>query len=179
MVVKQKTKAELIEENKKLLEQVKITESMATSPVTNRYLDEMRKIKQKGRVDSTTIKVQEIVDHKNISLWTKDGKRIGPLHQRNALAALDRFYAMGVELSADQPTAKDIEAYKKTKEYKLKMELLKNSRDIKEKSRRKGTMEKYLKEIASLTGQTVDALSNIVKPENVKSLQVGRQESGV
>ena len=130
----------------------------------SRYQGELQKIAKKGRVDTNTIKVQEITDHKNISLWTREGKRIGPLHPHNAERTFKLFWEMGVELTADQPTADEIAVYKETDEYKEKMEAHNKRRAIKEKSRKKGQMEKILKEMSAMTGMTVEALTRIAGP---------------
>lgn len=143
----------------------------------NRYQKELQNIKKLGRVEANQIKVVEKNDHKNISLWTKDGKRIGPLHPHNAERTLDLFWnKMGIELTAIQPTLAQIEEYKNTDEYKKKMAGLKASRDLKEKSRGKGKMDEYMKKIAEMSGQTVEAIHNIVKSaKDVKPLSEGRK----
>ncbi len=136
----------------------------------NKYMNQLNKIQKKGRVDSNTIKVQEFTDHKNISLWTLDGKRIGPMHRDNCEEAFKRFWNLGVELTTDQPTAEEIEAYKKTPEYKERAKKQAEVRARKSKSKKKGEIDRITQEIAKMTGQTVEAINNIVSPDNVKKV---------
>ncbi len=124
--------------------------------------NEMKKIRQKGRSSANRIEVVEKIDHKNISLWTKYGKRIGPLHPDNAIQTLNRFADIGIMLTADEPTPAQIEAYKQTAEYKKFEAEQSRRRAIKEKSRRGGQMEKLTAEIAKMTGMTAAAINNIL-----------------
>ena len=136
-----------------------------------KYFDEMQKIKTKGRVDANKIKVVEVVDHKNISLWTKDGKRIGPLHQYNAEKSFMLFWNLGIQLSADEPTAEQIAAYKETDEYKAALKAYNAKRAIKEESRKDSKkMQDYLKQIATTSGQSVEAIHHILKSNQVKAV---------
>lgn len=143
------------------------------------YLDQVNSIMQSARVDTNKIQVKEFTDHKNISLWTKLGKRIGPLHQMNALRTLRVFYAAGVLLSTNQPTPAEIEAYKLTPEYAAEKKKLDASRAIKEKSRKKGTMDALAAEIAKISGQTVAAINSVLESSNVKTLKDGQSAAGV
>ncbi len=124
--------------------------------------NEMKKIRQKGRSSANRIEVVEKIDHKNISLWTKYGKRIGPLHPDNAIQTLNRFADIGIMLTADEPTPAQIEAYKQTAEYKKFEAEQSRRRAIKEKSRHGGHMEKLTAEIAKMTGMTAAAINNIL-----------------
>lgn len=149
----------------------KIQETMPKVEDTtfNKFQSELSKIRKRGRVESDKIIVKEITDHKNISLWTKDGKRIGPMHPHNAEKAFNTFWNMGIQLSADQPTQEEIEAYKKTGEYKAKETEFKSVRERKDKSRRAGQMEKYAKMIAEMTGTNLSLINSIVK--NAKDIR--------
>ena len=129
--------------------------------------NEMRKIRQKSKASANTITVVEKHDHKNISLWTKEGKRIGPMHPTNAIQTLNRFADLGVALTADHPTEAQIEAYKQTAEYKARQKKWQESRVTADKSRRSGYMEKVLQEISKNSGMTVEALNRILPPEQV------------
>lgn len=133
-----------------------------------KHMTKIQKLRKKGRVESSKIQVKMNVDHYNVSLWTKDGKRIGPLHPHNAVRTLERFQELGVELEVDQPTQDQIEAYKQTDEYKQKMEEHLRKREIKEQSRGKKQMDRICNEIAKMSGQTVEAITNIVKPAMTK-----------
>lgn len=129
--------------------------------------NEMKKIRQKGKKSAHSINVVEQNDHKNISLWTKYGKRIGPMHPDNAIQALNRFADYGVMLSADQPTDAQIEAYKQTSEYKKMLKAEQERRTIKDKSRKSGQMEKFAAEIAKQSNTTVEAINHILKAHEV------------
>ena len=145
----------------------------------NKYFNEMKKIRKKGRVDTNKIKVVEITDHKNISLWTKDGKRIGPLHPYNAEKTFMLFWNLGIRLSADEPTVEQIAAYKKTPEYAAAMKAHEAKREVKEESRKDTKkLQDYLKRIAESSGQSVEAIHNILKSNQVKpvSAAVDKQD---
>lgn len=145
----------------------------------SKYFDEMKKIRTKGRVDANKIKVVEVVDHKNISLWTKDGKRIGPLHPYNAEKSFMLFWNLGIRLSADEPTKEQIDAYKKTPEYKAVMKIHNEKRAIKEESRKDTKkMQDYLKQIATASGQSVEAIHNILKSNQVKPVSSAVEQQG-
>jgi len=145
----------------------------------DKYFGEMKKIRTKGRVDTNKIKVVEIADHKNISLWTKDGKRIGPLHPYNAEKTFMLFWNLDVQLSADEPTAADIAAYKKTPEYAKAMKIHKEKRAIKEESRKDTKkLQDYLKQIAASSGQSVEAIHNILKSNQVKPVSQATEQQG-
>jgi len=173
---KERSLDEIIAENKNLretIERLGSTEQVQDTTLM-RYMDEINKITKKARVESDKIKVIEITDHKNISLWTKDGKRIGPLHRDNAIATLKRFFELGIMLSSEQPTSEEIEAYMQTDEYKIVYAKFMESRRIKDKSRKAGQMQKLAEEIAKITGSTVDAINHVLKFHEVKQLSAGR-----
>ncbi len=143
----------------------------------DRIQTELRAIRSKGRVDTNTIQVVEKNDHKNISLWTKLGKRIGPMHPHNAEKTLTLFAeGLGVELSATQPTPAQVEAYKQSDEYKQWKEKLDKDRARKEQSRAKGRIEEYIKKIAEMSGQTVEAIHKIARPDQVKPMSEAREK---
>ena len=164
---------EIIAENKRLQETI---DNLGTSqvnmgdPLMTRYMNEISTIQKKGRVDTDKIKVVEFADHKNISLWTQDGKRIGPLHPHNAMATFKLFFSLGIVLTATEPSADQIAAYRLTPEYQKAQAELKKKRAIKEKSRKAGQIEKLAAEIAKMSGTTVEAINHILKAHEVKSL---------
>ena len=135
-----------------------------TPPVDNsmnNYMSELSKIQQRGRVEAGTIKVKEFTDHKNVSLWHKDGKQVGPLHPHTAKRIFERFWASGIHLVVDKPTEAQIAAYKSTKAYKT-MRAEKDAIRMKRvTSKKKGVMEKYMMEIAKHTGQSIEKLNQI------------------
>lgn len=128
---------------------------------------EIRKIRQKGKSTSNSITVVEQNDHKNISLWTRDGDRIGPMHPDNAIQALNRFADIGIMLTADRPTAEQIEAYKQTPEYKKLQKAEDERRAIKMKSKKSGQIERLSAEIAKMSGTTVEAINHILRASEV------------
>jgi hypothetical protein len=173
-----KSVEEIIAENQQLLAKVEELEAKNVTALRgddtlSKFMSEMDKIRKKGRVEANTIRVQEICDHKNISLWTKDGKRIGPLHRMNAERTFKMFYELGIILSVDQPSEVQIEAYKQTDDYKQRLAEHKRKRAIKDKSRKSGQMQKYAEEIAKLTGKTVDAINRVFKSNEVQPLSEG------
>jgi len=106
----------------------------------------------------------EAHDHKNISLWTKLGKRIGPLHPDNAIRTLRDFASIGIILSTKRPTGEEIDAYMQTGEYKAFARKEATRRAAKDKSRKSGQIERLTAEIAKLTGQNAEALNRILSP---------------
>ena len=176
-VVKQERSIEdVMAENAKLRESV---ESLsAAQPVEeglSRYMNEIKSINKKARVESDKVMIQEFSDHKNISLWTKLGKRIGPLHRDNAIRTLNRFFDLGIILSTTQPTSVEIEAYKLTSEYKVTKDKLDKSRALKDKSKKAGQMDKLAKAIAEMAGTNVEAINHILKAHEIKPLTAGRE----
>jgi len=174
-----KTMDQIIAENEALTSKLadaekSISEMAQIAPTSDatmaKYMEEMNAIKRTARVDSNKIKVVETTDHKNISLWTKMGKRIGPLHQANAIRTFQLFYNLGNILSTTQPTVEQVESYKLTPEGKKEIAALAKSRGIKDKSRKKGKIEEYMKQIAEMTGQNIEAIHSIVKASGVKPL---------
>ena len=146
-----------------------------------KYQNEIKKIKQKATVQSDKITVKEIVDHKNISLWTKWGKRIGPLHRTNALHAFELFWTLGIQLSTDQPTPEQIKIFWESDEGKAMQKTHEEKRAIKEQSRKSGQMEKLAKEIAKMSGMTVEAINKILasgKPLSEGQKNLGAQQPG-
>jgi hypothetical protein len=153
----------------------KITAVTGGDNALARYMGELDKINKKATTSADKIQVVEITDHKNISLWTKLGKRIGPLDRGNAEKAFKTFFDLGIILSTEQPTPAQIEEYKQTDEYKKYAEDLAKSRKRKEKSKKSGQMQKLAEEIAKLTGTTVEAINHVFKASEIKPLAEGRK----
>ncbi len=130
--------------------------------------NEMKKIRQKGKASANSLTVTEKHDHKNISLWTRYGKRIGPMHPDNAIQTLNRFADIGIRLVVDKPTQEQMEKYCATPEYKEFIRKQNERIAVKQKSRRSGQMEKLATEIARMSGTTVDAINHILKAHEVK-----------
>jgi len=165
----------LVAENQKLIQQIesmKLTQ-VDDNPVASRYLNEINKIKKVARVDTDKIKVKEFTDHKNISLWTKWGKRIGPLHQTNALAALQRFFALGIMLSVDRPTQEQIDSYNESPEGQKRIAEFKRVREMKDASKKKGNLEKLIKQMAEQYGVAMESIAGLLSPDKIKSVKEG------
>ena len=151
----------------KIAEQEKLQPEMVNvlgDPLGN----EMKKIRRKGKSSANKITIVEKNDHINTSLWTKDGKEIGPMHPDNAIQTLYRFADLGIMLTSDRPTASQVATYKETVEYKAKFKKETERRAIKDKSKRSGQMDRLCAEIAKMSGTTVSAINHILRPEEVK-----------
>lgn len=148
-------------------------------PLALKYMNEVAAIKKSGRVDIEKIKVREFSDHKNISLWTRWGKRVGPMHRENALATLQRFYGLGIMLSTKQPTEAEVEEWKASAEGKAWASGQQKKRDQKLKTLKRGELEKILKAMSQQFGLTTDALINLKKANEVVSPSEGRNLTGV
>ena len=129
--------------------------------------EEMRKIRSKGKNTAHSIVVYEQNDHKNISLWTKWGDRIGPMHPDNAIQTLHNFADMGIILSVDAPTAEQSAAFWASPEGKAfaKDRALRRSR--KEKTRKGNSLERITEAIAKITGQSAAQINRVLSPGEV------------
>jgi hypothetical protein len=175
-VKQEKSLEEIQAENAQLRATVDKLSSAPTGDVNlARYMSELDKINKKAKVTADKIQIHEFADHKNISLWNKLGKRIGPLARDNAIATFKRFFDLGIILSTEQPTPEQIEAYKQTDEYKAYAEKLAASRKRKDKSKKSGQMQKLAEEIAKMSGTTVEAINHILKANEIKPLAEGRK----
>ena len=67
--------------------------------------------------DPNKIPFTQTSDHKNMFLWTKVNKRIGPLHPANAKSTFERFREAGVQLFTQPRTDAQLEEFKATPEY--------------------------------------------------------------
>jgi len=167
---------EIETENRRLREAVDKLSSTPQGDINLvRYMGELDKINKKAKVSADKIEVHEISDHKNISLWTRLGKRVGPLDRDNATTAFKRFFDLGIILSTEQPTPEQIEEYKQTDEYKKYAEDLAKSRKRKDRSKKSGQMQKLAEEIAKLTGSTVEAINHVFKASEIRPLSEGRK----
>lgn len=134
---------------------------------------EIRDMKKKaGSGAHSNIDWKEIHDHKNVSLWTMDGKRVGPMHPDNLESTWQRFFDAGVILLAKRPTEEEIAEYKKTPEYQEKMKKFLASRELKEKSKKPDQVDKLIKQMAEMTGQTTQALNKILSPDQVQGSRI-------
>lgn len=157
----------LEQENQILRQKLANQEQMQTDMVNvlgGDIASETRKIRQKGKSSANKIAIVEQNDHKNISLWTKRGKRVGPMHPDNAIQALNKFADIGIMLSTDRPTREQIEAYEQTREGKKIIKQEQAVRARKNRSRKAGQLEKLTEAIAKMSGVPANSLNNIVKP---------------
>lgn len=152
---------------RQLEEQQSKADTMVNALGSVDLLGEIRKIREKGKSTAHEIQVTERHDHKNISLWTRMGKRIGPMHPENAIQTLHRFAALGIILSVEKPSREQVDAYMQTAEYKKWEIEEKKRRERKEGSRGQNNMKRLTEEIAKMTGQTVEALNRVLSASEV------------
>ena len=180
------TMEQLLAENQKLqAEKARMEQTIAdlgntgSDPMAMKFMNEVAQIKRVARVDTDKIKVKEFTDHKNISLWRKDGKRIGPMHRDNALATLNSFYNIGILLSTKQPTQEEIDAWKQTPEGQKFMEAESKKREMNLKTLKRGELEKILKAMTQQFGLTADTLMSLKKQNEILTATEGRKAAGV
>lgn len=160
----------LEQENKILKEQIarqeKLQQDIATTLGDN-LSNEIKKIRQKGKSSANKITVTEQNDHTNIALWTKWGKRLGPMHPDNAIQTLNRFADIGIALSVDKPTSEQVTIWYDSPVGKTFVKKEIDRRTIKDKTRRTGQMDRLCAEIAKMTGTTVEAINKILPASEV------------
>jgi hypothetical protein len=130
---------------------------------------EINDIKRKGNSTANTITVGTNRDYSPVTLWTKWGKPIGPLHPDNAIQVLQRFANVGIVLSARKPTPEETTMWSNSAEGKAYWKNEAEKRVRKDKSRRSGQLEKLAAEIAKQTGTTVAALNRVLQMHEVKT----------
>ena len=155
------------QENILLKKRINELESAKSSLPLDNITDEIKRIKQKGRSTANTIQVKEYADHKNITLWTKDGVPIGPLHPDNAIQTLHRFADIGIVLSADRPTAEQVEAYKQTNEYKEKEKAEIKRRKRREGTKRAGAVDRLIATLEKTYGLDKSQINSVKQPHEV------------
>ena len=116
----------------------------------------------KQKQGTNRIEVKAISDHKNISLWTEWGKRIGPLHPNNARFVYHKFRRLGRILFVHKPSEESIVTYFKSPKYIKWKENFDKDRVLKNKSKSKDGMKEVLTKMAEITGQTQEALVQIL-----------------
>lgn len=118
---------------------------------------------QKG--GTNRIEVKAICDHKNISLWTPWGKRIGPMHPTNARYVYNKFRRLGRILFTKKPSEGQIQAYYKTPEYLAWKKKFDADRIKKNESKSKNGLNKVIDAMVKITGENrKDIVSIINKP---------------
>lgn len=131
------------------------------------FFQEIEKIRKVGKVTTGGIQYKDTADHVNVSLWRRDGKRIGPLHPANAEVTLKRFWDEGITLTVDKPTEAQIEAFKQTDEYKTWFAKTEKQRIQNEKSLKGNAIEKLTEAIAAQLGVPAGKLNQIKSPDEM------------
>jgi hypothetical protein len=160
-------------ENEALRQKLAEQESLraeATSQYSSTIQSEIAKIRQSQtkQQGAAGIVVKEHHDHKNITLWTREGNSVGPMHPANAERFLNDMAAIGVYVSVTRPTAEQTEAYKQTAEYKAKEAAESKRRALKTRSRKSGNMDKLISLMEKQYGVPASQVNNILKPEEVR-----------
>jgi hypothetical protein len=135
--------------------------------IGDRLTSEMEKIRLKGKSGANKIVITESADYKGVTLWTMWGKQIGPMHPDNAVQTLQRFAKLGILVTVDKPTPAEFSTWGNSPEGKAFYKKETEKRVIKEKSRRGNQIEKYVAEIAKLSGTTVEAIHAIKQAAEV------------
>jgi hypothetical protein len=176
MVEKKKieiSELQILQEQNKILQQKLVDQERLNAELqkgsTFNLINEISKIREKGQSTANVIQVHESMDHKNISLWTRDGYRKGPMHPDNAIQTLTRFANRGVMLTVAQPTPEEIALYKATAEYKALEMAEGKRRAIKNNSRKGNQLEKMTQMIANLAGMKISDVNRILSPSEVGS----------
>lgn len=152
----------LREENERL----KAQEEARVNDRNNVYFNELRNIQKVGEKTKGEITYKDI-HHPTVTLWRKDGKRIGPLHPANAETTFQRFYDVGVLLSMKKPTDEDIAKYKLTPEWKKIESALVAKRKLREKSKKPDQIQKLAEVLQNQFGVGKADINNIKKLEEV------------
>lgn len=137
---------------------------------SDKYLKEIQDLKKAQQQGVDNIKFKPIHE-KLISLWHVSGhnigKRVGPIHPGGAEDVFLQFSSVGIKLSMTKPTEAEIEAYKKTKEYKAAEEKEIKRRAAKNRSRGSNQIEKLTEAIAKSQGIRMDQVNRIKSQEEV------------
>lgn len=135
------------------------------------HYEELERIKNKANAAQLKIEYKDSDDHKNITLYHKNGlyigKPVGPLHPSNAEQAFHAFRRLGILLSLTRPTALEISEYKKSAEYKLARSQFDAMRADRKKSRKGSEIERLTRLIAQASGVPENQLNNIKGPNEV------------
>lgn len=163
---KQKLEQEIAELRAKVADQDRVNAEVNRLYSQN-LTNEMNAIRRKGNSQANVITITEKPDHRNITLWTRYGKQIGPIHPDNAIRVLQERVGGFDQLSTVQPTAAQIQSFYDSEEGKRFLKIQKDERDRKLKSRKSGQLEKLAGEIATLHGKTIKELNQIKSPGEV------------
>jgi hypothetical protein len=134
--------------------------------------EQIRQASIKNQKGGEQISIRHFTDHKKVSLYHTNGfhigKKIGPLHPGLLEQTFASHKNKGVVLSTICPSASEIEAYKKTDEYKaivLKQGEMKPHRNKKASS--------------SETEKTIAAFANLIGVKPSEAIQLKPQEAVV
>lgn len=152
------------------LEAEKAEAAKNNSSVENIYVDEILKMKEKGR-SAGEIKYKDIHDHKNVPLFhvngLRIGKMVGPIHPGNVEDVFMTFKKAGIILSIRKPSEEQIAVYKATPEFKKLEDAFLKKREAKNRSKKTSEVERLTKLISQLSGIPADKLNDIKQPDEV------------
>ena len=154
---------------RKQIEDQRALEEAQKSPIGDRLTSEMKKIRQKGKATGNTIVVREMTDYTPIRLWTPWGKPIGPMHPDAAIQALNRWADIGYQLTVEQPTGAQCNAWAASPQGKAYWKNEKDKRELKDKSRKSGALERLTAEIAKMSGTSTQALNHLLQQHEVRT----------
>ena len=134
------------------------------SAADSKYMKDMDFF-DKQKTGAGKIEMKDICDHKNISLWTPWGKRIGPMHPNNAKYTYGKFRRLGRMLYTAKPSESEIQAYYKTPEYIAWKKKYDADRVKKNASRKGDGLNKVIDAMVKITGENrKDIVSILDKP---------------
>lgn len=165
----EKAKLEALEQENKILKEAlakSVEKEQAVNALSPSIEDEVRRIRKKGKSQANVIQVIETLDHVRVSLWTKWGKHIGPLHPDNAIQTLHRFADVGIILSTEKPTTEQVAEWYNSAEGKRFVDKENKRRALKDKTRKSGQMDRLTAEIARMTGTVLE--NRILAKDEIK-----------
>ena len=148
---------QLAEIAKLKIEKDKVYENFM-STASKSMVDEIDQLRREASKNSK-IEVKLKCDHKNVSLWTPYGRRVGPMHPDN----LERIYKIwralnNVTLQVKQPTPEEVEVYYKTPEGAARLKAEKANRARKQGSLKKDELTRLAKLISDSVGGNMEKL---------------------
>lgn len=117
---------------------------------------ELSKIDELSRVANPhQIPFREVLDHKNVMLYTAINKPVGPLHPDNARRTMVRWKKAGYQLYTTKRTEEQVKAYLESPEGIREIEKHNKLREQRRRQSSKGKTEKMMAEIAKVTAEAV------------------------
>jgi hypothetical protein len=174
---KEPTKDELLKQKEQELRELQdhvrlLEEKEASQSDMSKYMDDIADIKKQGTVTSNTITYREDTDHKNISLYTMWGKRVGPMHRNNALSTFERFSELAKTKGkpwlrllppSRKPSDEDIKKFYESEWGKTYLKELKESRAKKLKLNKTSSVDKL---VAAMEKQYGVKVQNTILPQD-------------